>query len=274
MILVHFTPTGGKRVADLQGIFQDATALLVGGAPSLKDQCINRLTERGVLTMAMNNAALHFRPNLWVSGDNPNCYDPQILKDPGIMKFAPMAQADVEIFDAPYYRLPNLFFYLQEPNTPWEDYLAPGPAVPWYGNTLFSAIYALYTFGIRRIILAGSDFGFGADSAYAHDANLSEDERTWNMYLYDHQVEQLRLLQPLFDNCGLTLMDCSKHSRLKGCYPHVSMDEAIELCQEDLPAPQNPAELPHCSVYASRSIEQYLQDWPELDTIQSETLEK
>ena len=63
MILVHFEANGMKHLTDVQNMYRGQTAMLVGGAPSLCEQPIELLEQRGVITMAMNNAALHFRPN-------------------------------------------------------------------------------------------------------------------------------------------------------------------------------------------------------------------
>ena len=198
MILIRHTPGGNRRVTDLQDVFWKRTAILAGGAPSLKEQPIELLDKRGVLTMAMNNAAVHFRPTLWCSGDNPHCYEPQILKDPGVIKFAPMAHADVELEwakGAKYKDMPGVYFYNQEMNVPWEEFLGQRAGVPWYNNTLFVAIHMLYQLGIRRLILAGSDFGFAKNGdMYAHATRLGDLERKWNLDLYNHQVKELRLL--------------------------------------------------------------------------------
>ena len=164
MVLVQYTPKGLKHLVDLQDLTSGSTAMLVGGAPSLREQPIELLENRGVFTMAMNNAALHFRPTAWVSGDRPQCYDPQILMDPTIMKFAPIPHAEVKIEDIKrkYREVPNIYFFMQQDSVPWDEYLALRNTVPWYNNTIFVGIHILYQLGFRRIILAGSDFGFGA----------------------------------------------------------------------------------------------------------------
>jgi hypothetical protein len=272
MIFMHFTPRGRRRVADLQDIFCGQTAMLVGGAPSLKEQPIELLNQRGVLTMAINNAACHFRPTMWISGDHPDCYEPQILLDPRIMKFAPSRHVKVPVAGRPYATLPNMFFYTVEGNVPWDEYLSQRPTVPWYNNTLFVAIHTLYRMGVRRIILAGSDFGFAKESGdadmeagdmYAHKTTLGTLERKWNLDLYNSLVKELRLLKPLFDKAGLTLMDCSKNSRISQVYEHISLERAVELCLNGYPKKMvDPSTLPHCSKFAPESIQQRIAKWP------------
>ena len=274
MILVHFSKEGTKRVVDLHDTFQGQTVILVGGSPSLREQPIELLTERGVLTMAMNNAATTIKPTLWVSSDNPNCYEPQILHDPSIMKFGSIAQASAKVNGTYYAHMPNMYFFIPEADIPWDEFVGGlRPSVPWYHNTLFVAIHILYQLGIRRIILAGSDFGFAAPSEskydlvngdmYAHKTSLGDLQRKWNLDLYNSQAKELRLLKPIFEDAGLTLMDSSKNSRLAQTYEHVSLEKAVELCKERFPKEMlDPSSLPHCSKFAPKSIQKRIANWP------------
>jgi hypothetical protein len=264
MILVHYEPNGGRRPVDLSNIFSGRTALLVGGAPSLKEQPVELLNKRGVLTMAMNNAAIHFQPMLWSSSDRPECYEPQILHDPKIMKFGSGAHAEVTVEGKQYRHMPNMYFYMPTDNVPWSEFLANRNGVPWYNNTLFVSIYNLYHMGVRRIILAGSDFGYSSKGdMYAHKTELGSLERKWNMDLYNSQVRELRMLRPIFENSGLTLMDCSKNSRLSQTYEHISLEKAVALALEDFPEKMtDPAKLPHCSKFAPESIQKRIANWP------------
>jgi len=264
MIFIHFSANGARKTADLENSFSGQAAMLIGGAPSLREQPLELLNKRGVLTMAMNNAARHFQPSLWVSGDRPECYEPQILLDPRIMKFAPFVHHRVMISGRSYAQMPNTYFYLQEENVPWDEYFALRQSVPWYHNTLFVGIHILYRLGVRHIILGGSEFGFGIDGRmYAHETELGKLERKWNLDLYNSQVRELRMMKPVFEKAGLTFMDCSKRSRLCQTYQHISLEQAVELCLKRFPkAMVDPKELPHCSKFAPESIQKRIAKWP------------
>jgi hypothetical protein len=203
---------------------------------------------------------------MWVSGDKPQCYDPQILMDPTILKFAPAAHAQTKIEDIKrrYRDIPNVLFYMQQGEVPWDEYLAQRNTVPWYSNTLFVGIHILYRLGFRRIILGGSDFGFGSDGRmYAHDTTLGSMEQKWNLDLYNSLVRELRLLKPVFEKAGLTLMDSSKNSRIAQTYEHISLEHAVDLCRKDFPQDcKDPKDLPHCSKFAPESIQQRIAKWP------------
>lgn len=269
MILVHHTSTGERRAVDLQDLFHGQTCILVGGSPSLLTQNLRLLESRGVLTMAINNAARHFQPTLWISGDPPRCYEPQILLDPRITKFAPLHTAEMPVNNRPYWNNPNLFFYTAESNVPREEYLKNRASVPWYSNTLMAGIYVLYRLGVRRIVLAGSDFGAGQPTAtepdgsmYAHATSLSEFERKWNMDVYNELVKDIRTLKPYFEANGLTLMDASVNSRLTSVYPHITLEEAVGLCRESFPREMvDPGSLPHCSKFAPQAMQEKIAAW-------------
>lgn len=268
MILLRPVQKGQNRLADLTGLFAGQTALLVGGAPSLKEQPLELLEQRGVLTMAMNNAAIHFQPDMWISSDRPECYEPRILLDPKIMKFAPIGHADTQLgpeyMGMRYAAMPNMFFYVQEMHVPWEEYLETRKGIPWYNNTLMSAIHLLYQLGIRTIILGGSDFGFSPKGdMYAHSTNLGDLQRKWNIDLYNSIVEELRILKAYFEARGLTFMDCSKNSRLVHTYRHLTMEEAVAICLKRFPSEMlDPALLPHCSKFTGMDIKKAIAGWP------------
>lgn len=267
MILLRSTRKGQHRLADLSDLFAGQTALLVGGAPSLKEQPLHLLEQRGVLTAAMNNAAIHFRPDLWISSDHPECYEPQILMDPKIMKFAPVGHADIQLGPAygnmRYADMPNMFLYIQDNLIPMDAYLDDHKGVPWYMNTLLSSIHILYQLGIRTIILGGSDFSCSPLNAmYAHATALDDLQRKWNMDLYNHLVDELCTLKPYFESKRLLLMDCSKNSRLSHTYKHLTMEEAVAVCLRQFPKEMvDPKTLPHCSKFANMDLKKAVAGW-------------
>lgn len=254
MILIRFNRDGSKRLSDLTNLFEGRTVLLIGGSPSIKEQQIERIEQRGILSAAINNAAKHVKTTLWFSGDNPKCYEPQIIFDPTIIKFAPVSNHSIKIDTTPYFHLSNLYFYMPLDDVPWNEFFAPRKEVPWFKNTLFVAINILYNLGIRRIILCGSDFAFSKDGkVYAHDTPLNEKEKSWNTAIYNYQVQELRALRPMFEKYKLELLDASKYSRLSSVYKHIDLDTAIDLCLKDFPKqPKKDSDLLHCSRFSGK----------------------
>lgn len=258
MILITYTPEGQQRMANLAGVFKGQTAILMGGAPTISEQPLHLLEQRGVLSAAMNNAARHFRPVLWLSADHPSCFEPQIIHDPGIMKFSPVGHAETTIGGKSFRMMPNLYFYANEQDVPIGELLAERMQMPWHQNTLLVSIALLNFLGVKRIILGGSDFGF-EDKVYAHEDGLAEHERELNRALYTSQKYDIRKLKPVFDKAGIEFLDCSVKSKLAGVYPVLSLEEATTLCLEDFPRTMvDPRTLPHGTRFAPTQLKERL----------------
>ena len=258
MLLVSFNLDGHQRVVNLADLYQGRTCILMGGAPTIKDQPLHLLEQRGVLCAGMNNSAIHFRPQLWFSADHPQAFELQILMDSAITKFAPMGHHDTIVSDKPYHTMPNMLFYICEGDVPMGRMLAPHITTPWYRNTLMSAIVLLYHMGVRRIVLGGSDFEFGGQ-VYAHPDGLQEHERELNRRLYSAQELDLQKLKPVFDDAKLELLDCSVKSKLGGTYRTVTFEEGVALALEGFPKEMaDPRKLPHGTRFAPSNMKKEL----------------
>ena len=55
----------------LGDLYRGAAAFLICGGPSLLTHDLTQLQQRGVITLAVNNAATVVRPNLWCCVDDP-----------------------------------------------------------------------------------------------------------------------------------------------------------------------------------------------------------
>lgn len=258
MILLTFSVGGQQRMCNLADVFKGRTAILMGGAPTIADQPLGLLEQRGVLSAAMNNAARHFRPTLWFSADHPGSFEPQIILDPNIMKFAPAGHSATVVKDLAYRDMPNMYFYLSDADVPIGQLLAPHVKTPWYRNTLLVGVVILRHLGVRRIILGGSDFEFGRQ-VYAHEDGLAQHERELNQRLYSSQVYELKRLKPVFEQAEIELLDCSAKSKLSGVYPVISMETAVELALEGFPPEMvNSKTLPHGTRFAPDDVKDEL----------------
>ena len=247
MLHITYGMDGLARLASLDDMYKGATAILMGGAPSIKTQPLHLLEERGVLSCAINNAALHFKPALWFCADPPECFCPTIMRDPRILKFMQDAWSARTTPDGvPLRELPNMVFYRVAHDRPPHQFLDDTTDVPYNRSSLMAALHILYRLGVRRIILGGSDFEVG-DKAYAHGDNLGAREKDLNRLLYSQLADELVRLRPVFEAKGLTLMDCSVKSKLGHAYEVVSMERAVELARGDYPEPVDTSKLPHSS---------------------------
>jgi hypothetical protein len=258
MVLVSFNIDGHQRLVNLTDLYQGGTCILMGGAPTIEQQPLHLLGQRGMLTAAMNNAARHFRPQFWFSADHPQSFEPQILLDPAIMKFAPLGHHQTVVNNRPYRALPNMLFYICENDVPLGRMLSSRLMCPWYRNTLLAAVVLLYHLGIRRLILGGSDFEFGS-KVYAHPDGLAEHERELNRRLYESQAIDLQRLKPVFDDAKLEFLDCSLKSKLGSVYRAITMEQAVELALEGFPKEMvDPRTLPHGTRFAPSDMKRGL----------------
>ena len=251
---------GNMHVMDPKGLFRGVpAAFLVGGAPSLKEQNYRLLEQRGVVTFAMNNVGSLFRPTCMVASDEPACFDRRLLMDPTIVKFLWGAYRDKRIrgtgksFDD----LPNVWMYDAVVRRRDSSLLADTNYLDWKRNTFFLGISVMYHLGIRKIVLAGSDFGpddRGTD--YSSGASLSKDEKEWNNLLYRYEIADMVRLKPVFDSYGLEIVDTSLHSKIcapAGPYRHATLEEGVEMCLKGFPSSHD-TDLPHVSRLHDRSL--------------------
>lgn len=238
MIFYQYDRQGGQHVLDMTDLYYGRKAFLVGGAPSLKEQNYHLLEQRGVLTFAINNTGCLFRPTVMISCDTPKCFDPRLLKDPTILKIAWNSFANETIQeDGPKYReMPNQVFFEVLKRGKDSRILQYYNQVPWKNNSLFTAFCVLKHMGIRKLFLAGSDFGPNNDGKnYSVGAELDSKEKIWNDMLYKSQVRDIIKLKPVFDEFDFTLVDTSKYSKLASVYPTSTIEDAVSECIEDFP---------------------------------------
>lgn len=260
MIFRTFDTGGNAHVMDPKGLFRNVpAAFLVGGAPSLREQDYRLLEQRGVVTFAMNNVGSLFRPTCMVASDEPACFDRRLLLDPTIVKFMWGAYADKEVAGTGrrFSELPNVWLYDAVVRRRDSSLLSDTNYLDWKRNTFFLGISVMYHLGIRRIVLAGSDFGSddrGRD--YSAGASLSSDEREWNNILYRYEIADMIRLKPVFDAYGLSVYDTSLHSKIRspaGPYGWIPLEKGVEMCLEGFPA-EHDTDLPHVSRLHDRSL--------------------
>jgi hypothetical protein len=257
MMFVRYSDAGTQQFVNFRNVFQGRTVILMGAAPSIAEQPLHLLEQRGVLVAAMNNAAIHLRPTLWFSADNPKAFEPQVIQDPTILKFAPTSYSSVELPTGKYRELSNLYFYFQDERVMTGEMFDDNVATPWYRSTMFSALTILVHMGVSRIILGGSDLEFHGARVYAHDTELTEEEKKTNTRMYTGLAIDLAKIDELLKDKGVEFMDCSANSKLAGIYPVISMQEAVELALEDFPDKMMPSRTyRHGTNFTPRQIKQ------------------
>jgi hypothetical protein len=244
----------------LGDMYRGRTAFLLCGGPSLVSHDLKLLQQRGVLTCAVNNAAAVFRPQLWVSVDNPGNFCDAIWRDPGILKFVPLGHmqtrftvrgADDQLRPSAEYvgDMPAVFGFrrnkqfvaeqwLYEDTFNWGNHPKQTDAM---GNTgsrsvMYVAVRLPFYLGIRRLYLLGCDFRMEwgkANYAFSQDRNASSVRGNNETY----RVLNARLTQllPYFRKAGYEVFNCTPDSGLTA-FPYVPFEEAVTAAAATVPS--------------------------------------
>lgn len=235
----------------LGDMFRGRPAFLLCSGPSLGTHDLSKLSARGILTCAVNNAAVVYRPQLWVSVDDPAHFADAIWRDPGVFKFVPLCH--MEKFFAvrePCGRLtastqrvgdmPAVFGYrrnedfqpaqwLHEDTFNWGNH---GQRVDSCGDkgsrsVMYVALRMLYYLGVRRVYLLGCDFRMERGRAnYAFEQARTPQSINGNNHSYQVMNERFARLLPYFQAEQFEVLNCTEASGLS-VFPFCSYSEAL-----------------------------------------------
>ena len=243
----------------LGDLYRGHTAFLIGGGPSLTTHDLSLLKSPGVLTLAMNNAAVVARPNLWCSVDDPGNFCDGIWYDPGILKFVPLCHmekhfnvrnndGDLEksklcVGDMPGiigYRRNEKFLaeqWLYEDTFNWGNHSKEKDAYGQKGSrsVMYVALRLLFYLGVRRVFLIGCDFKMEVGKQnYAFEQDRSPNSVRGNNSSYKIMNVRFANLLPSFEAEGFQVFNCTPKSGLE-VFPYVDYEQAIESATAIVP---------------------------------------
>jgi len=243
----------GKQI-DLEGLWSPNPGFLVCGGPSLQDFDLNRLRERGVVSLGVNLAAAWAPVRAWCFSDSHFKFHHGLWLDPAVMTFAPIpkiankrrlfhVKLDGEFRDAiPTMCCPNTYGYHRRtrfvPSQFFEtEYAHWGPRGDQPENekeqgclcTMLIGLRLLYYLGCRRIYLLGVDHRGRNGTCYGFPNEKKERNRR-----YRWETHMLERLTPRLEEKGVELFNCSERSACR-LYPYVPFDEAIIDCKGSVP---------------------------------------
>lgn len=232
----RFTEDGRQKTCDLRDLHSGAL-VLCGGHPSLADEPLELLAQPGIVTMAMNNAALTLRPDLWVCADHASCYAPAILRDPGVLKFARLLYWNEPLPDGgPWHRAPSTLFYgVSDSAFHSGNLLDDHLCFAWWKNVFVIALQLAYRLGFRKVYLAGAGFNVPNGRHYAFDHQLTGEQSEYSARTYDRVVDQVRQALPHFAERGFSLVSCTPGSALNAYLPFLPLRDAVEEILRDYP---------------------------------------
>lgn len=260
---LRITDSSREPTEALRNLLKGKPAFLVLGGPSAAQMPLERLTERGVWSLAVNNAAAKFRVNAFVCSDPPSKFHDGVWKDPSVMKFVPTPKLKghraklrtknkdgsfstiaMRSSDAPNtwgfgrrsWLIPDYTWFLDDA-APWGNHQAGAQKTgqPKVVGTMLLGLRLLQYLGARKIFLVGCDFWMnprGQRYSFAEDKNeggvngCNEAYKVLNMWLTK--------LRPVFERFGFETYNCYRKSRLTA-FDYVPFEYAIDICKEDFP---------------------------------------
>jgi len=249
-------------VSGLKNLLSDGAAFLVCGGPSVNEIDHNRLQERGVWSLAINNIAGHVRTNAFLCGDPPSKFHNGIWRDPSVMKFIPGPKLrkkrgkirkkegkeflpDGDVLECPNvwgferrsWMMPDASWFTQS-GAPWGNH---NKGVKRTGEkktvaTMLMGIRLLQYLGARKIFLLGADFHFDSKRSdrerYAFPQERDEGAVLSNNSQLRVVADWLRQLRPHFERFGFEIFNCNQMSHLDA-FDYCPFETAIQVAKGD-----------------------------------------
>lgn len=242
--------SGYTRV-DLTGFWGQSGGFLVCGGPSLKRLPVHLLRRRGIVSLAINNAAGFAPVSAWTFSDPQTKFHWGQFVDPSILTFAPIPKCRkrvrVKLADGSFRKTdkvvgdcPSTLGYSRTGRFDPETFLTNEAAYWGHGGkgvdrpftrlcTMLLGIRLLHYLGIRRVYLLGVDFFIGKEEMYAWAQDKQHGNRAWP------KIDKLfESLVPVFKADGFEVFNCNPTSKFE-VFPYASFDDAYDYCRRDLP---------------------------------------
>lgn len=249
----------GYMTDSLRDIWRGSAGFLVCGGPSLKQLPIERLAERGIVSLGINNVSGYAPVRAATWSDPTEKFHHGISLDPSIIKFVPQerlgdavaiklpdgkfAWTDMTLADCP-----NVWGFKR--NCDWEpSTFLTRDSASWGNNdagvvmngrpkiifTFFLGLRLLHYLGCRRIYLLGVDFSMSGQEGggYAFNERRDGGAAKCNNDHYKRAAGMLAELKPILDAAKFEIFNCNQKSALE-VFPFCPFAEALEDCRGNI----------------------------------------
>lgn len=262
---LRITDREGNKTHVLRNLLQDGAAFLVCGGPSVKTVAYQRLAERGIFSLGVNNVAGQVPVSAFTCSDPPEKFHHGIFTDPKVMKFLPTPKlranrgklrekVNGEFRYLPYTtkQCPNIWGYERRSWLACDETWFTESSASW-GNqqegvnrfggeraacTMLLGLRLLQYLGARRVFLLGVDFWMDPladlNSNYAFGEVRDKDAIESNNRHYRIVNDWLIRLRTIFESFGFFVYNCNPVSGLRA-FDHVAFDTALEICRSKTP---------------------------------------
>ena len=213
-----------NRCVDISGLYKNDDLVIVGSSPSLEKIPSNILNSIRINTLALNNSAKYFNPDILVIADKSSHYYLSVILSPKVLKFVPFRYQLERVYqDYTWLDIPNTIFYsLIEEFNP-EDIL-DSKDIFWWKNVFMIALQISLKLGFKRIYFCGCDFRIQQRLYFDNDIELSKEKIKYNKQTYDSAFEQFIDVLPILLDSRIELISCSLDSRLNNRLRYVDIE--------------------------------------------------
>lgn len=238
-----------SRPTDMHGLLGGAAVFLIAGGPSFNEIDLDLLDQAGCLTMGLNNSPKNFRPDYWISVDEPSHFLRSIWLDPKIVKFVRSEHRNKELLDSEVRirgktkvdECPSIVFYESNLNFKVSSFLIE-PSISWGGDAssvgrsvMLAALKTLYHLGAGHVFLLGVDFQMSSEYTYHFPQERSKSSVDGNRKSYHRLAKIFEELHPLFEAENFHVWNCNQDSHLKA-FPFLPFEDAIAFARSRLPS--------------------------------------
>jgi len=264
----------GYHPINLNGLWHPSPGFLVCGGPSINKIPYQRLRERGIVSLAVNNVAAHVPVTSWCFSDPQNKFHHGLFLDPKCMTFSPIPKLKRMVMT----KLPNKKFKLMNmrvkhcPSTFGFDRKTTFNAKEFFStehahwgrggkqpendkpficlSTMLIGLRLLHYLGCPKIYLLGVDLWMTNEQPYAFkQAKKARNGR------YNNENAYLRELKPIFDQNNFQVFNCNPESKCD-VFDYIPFEEALEDCRGGVPAEPFDTELWYNKDIQEKDIEE------------------
>ena len=266
---------------DLAGHWAPSPAFLVCGGPSLRHLPVERLRERGVVSLGINNAAAFAPCSAFAFGDQQWKFHPSLYADGKCLAFVPNGKMNhrcrvryedgFHFLDQPVRNYPAVYGYGRRTGFNAETFLTDWFAQWGYSraqpDSPFTCICSmllgfrlLHYLGCPRVYMIGVDFHNTAELPYAWKGNRTSGNGRWSK-----QDQYLKDLRPVLEAAGMRVFNANPESKSEA-FEQVTWAEAIADCKGHIQ--QEPFDLHSDDWYSKKRMladqerhPEFLQSW-------------
>lgn len=256
-----------QRTTAIKNLWRGCAAFFVCGGPSLNTVDYTRLSDRGVLSLGLNNVAGKVQVSAFTFNDPPEKFHHGIWRDGKILKLLPkpkltsgkrgrtrekFADGNFKYTVERTIDYPNVWGYDRCDYFTPETFLTdPGASL---GNnakgvtktgrskiicSMFLGLRLLHYLGVRRVYLLGVDFNMdasaGATANYSFGETRDQGACVSNNNIYATAAPMLQELRPVFDRAGFGVFNCNQYSYLRA-FDYVPFEDALADCRNGVPS--------------------------------------